>query len=132
MTKFNAKDAVEPLDYDFTPYSDAKGTVAEPSDEQVATFYGALAAQLQESLPPERMEGIDVTDPYDVSKLFLTLTGDEYKAMYDRLLELHVAVCSGAPSRDDLEALPYRLRRAWYGMVQGWLRPEASTPDTNG
>lgn len=131
MTKFDAATAVEPLEYNFAPYHDAKGTVPEPTDDQVAAFYGDLGKQFEKSLGAERLEGVDVTDPLDVAKLFMSLDGDDHRAMYHQLLELHVAVCSGEPSREAIEALPFRLRRAWYGMVQGWLRPESSRPATD-
>ena len=130
MPSFNAKDAVEPLTYDFRPHADVSGEVPEPTDDQVAEFYGDLANQLTRALP-EKVDGVDVTDPYELSKVLITLDGDDHRKLYDALLDLHAAVCGNSPSREDVEKLPYRLRRAWYGMVQGWLRPEASRPATN-
>lgn len=131
MTKFDASKAVEPLEFDFKPYHEAKGTVPEPTDDQVAQFYGDLGQQFRKALGEERTEGLDMTDPMDVGKLFQSLDGDDHKAMYDVLLELHSAVCSNEPGREAVEKLPFRLRRAWYGMVQGWLRPEASRSATD-
>jgi hypothetical protein len=130
VPEFNAKDAVTPLSYDFAPYADAKGTVPEPTDDQVAQFYGDLANQLTTALG-EKVDGIDMTDPFEVGKVFASLDGDDHRKLYGKLLDLHTAVCSDQPDREAVEKLPYRLRRAWYGMVQGWLRPEASTPATN-
>lgn len=129
--EFKAEDAVEPLSYSFAPYHDSKGTVPEPTDDQVAAFYGDLGRQLELALGPERMAGVDVTDPIAVGGVFMSLTTDDHKKMYEQLLDLHAAVCSDSPGREVLEALPFRLRRAWYGAVQGWLRPEVSTPATN-
>lgn len=123
--KFEAKDAVEPLEYDLKPYSDEKGTVPEPTSDQVAAFYADLSKQLEHALGEERLEGYDLNDPVEVSRLFMSLDADDNRRMYDALLDVHVAVCSGHPSREALEALPFRLRRAWFGAVQGWLRPEA-------
>lgn len=123
--KFEAKDAVEPLEYDLKPYSDEKGTVPEPTSDMVADFYAELSKQFEIGLGAERLEGFDLSDPADVSRLFLSLDGEDNRKLYDSLLDLHVRVCAGQPSRDALEALPFRLRRTWYGMVQGWLRPEA-------
>ena len=131
MPKFNAKDAVEPLEFDFAPFVEAKGVVPEPTDEQVAEFYGNLGDQLKIALGEERVKDLDLTDPLQVGKLFMSLTVEDHRKMYDANLDLHAAVCSGEPSREQLEALPFRLRQAFYGMVQGWLRPEASKPATN-
>lgn len=130
MAQFNAKDAVEPLDFDFSPYAEAKGTVPEPTDEQVATFYGDLGQQLEKALGPERVAGIDLTEPREVGRLFMSLTAEDHRAMYDQMLALHAAVCSNEPSVEQLGALPFRLRQAFYGMLQEWLRPEASRPAT--
>jgi hypothetical protein len=131
MAKFTASDQLEPREYDFRPYADAQGTVPEPTDDQVAEFYSALNRQFQLAFSEERLEGIDTQDPYDVAKLVMSLDADENRALYDAMLDVHADVCSGQPSVSDLAALPFRLRRAFYGAVQGWLRPEALTPATN-
>lgn len=131
MPKFKAADAVEPLDYEFAPYADVKGTVPEPSGDQVAAFYANLGKQLETALGDDRTEGVDMTSPTEVGRLFMSLTADDHKAMYDALLDLHAEVCSQQPSRDDLAQLPFRLRQAFYGAVQEWLRPEASRPATS-
>lgn len=132
MAKFNAADAVEPLEYEFRPYSEAKGVVPEPTDDQVAEFYANLGKTLENALgDDDRLQGVDLTDPTQVGRLFLTLTADDHKKMSKSLLELHAAVCGGQPSLEELEVLPYRLRQAFYGALQGWLRPEASKPATN-
>lgn len=131
MVQFNAANAVEPLDYNFSPFVEAKGTVPEPTDEQVADFYANLGNQLENALGKERTEGVDLTDPQQVGKLFMSLTADDHRSMYEALLKLHAAVCSNQPTEDDLRALPFRLRQSFYGMLQEWLRPEASRPATN-
>lgn len=132
MSKFNAADAAEPLEYDLAPYApDAKGTVPEPTDDQVAEFYARLGKQFENALGAERLEGVDMTDPVDVAGVYMTLDADDHRKMYQALLDLHADVCSGSPSREAIEALPFRLRRAFYTAVQGWLRPEASRPATD-
>ncbi len=130
MAKFNAKDAVEPLEFDLAPYADAKGAVPEPTDDQVAEFYANLGKTMENALGDERVAGVDLTDPAQVGKLFAKLTAEDHRAMYGELLNVHAAVCGGRPSSDDLAALPFRLRQAFYGAVQEWLRPEASRPAT--
>lgn len=123
---FDASKAVKPLNYDFKPYDpEAKGSVPEPTDDQVAEFYGHLAQQLERALGAERVAGVDLTDPVEVGGLFLSLDADDNRKVFEDLLDLHAAVCSDQPNREQIAALPFRLRRAWYGMVQGWLRPEA-------
>lgn len=131
MTKFSAKDALEPLTFDFRPYTDAQGEVPEPSDDLVAEFYAGLSATLKDALGVDRTKGFDLEQPEQVGKLFQSLTAEEHKLLYTAMRDLHVAVCGGTPDAEDVAALPYRLRQAFYGVVQGWLRPEASRPATD-
>lgn len=130
MTKFSAKDALEPLEYDLTPFHDVRGEVPEPTDDMVAEFYSSLATTLKDTLGEERLEGFDLDTPSDVGRLFISLSKDDREMLSEALLDLHVAVCGGSPSREAVADLPYRQRQAWYGAVQGWLRPEASRPAT--
>ena len=131
MAKFTAADAGDPLEYDFRPHDDATGTVPEPTDDQVAEFYAALGRGLEDALGEERVAEVDLTSPYGVASLLGSLTADEHRAMYDYLLTTHADVCSGSPSREQIAALPFRLRRAFYGAVQEWLRPESSRTATD-
>lgn len=131
MPKFNAATAVEPLEYDFRPHVECDGTVPEPTDSQVASFYADLANSFRDALGPERVNGVDWTDPSDVGELYQSITAEDNLKLYDRQLDVHAAVCGGSPSREQLEALPFQLRRVFYGMVQEWLRPEAETPATS-
>lgn len=133
MPAFKATEAAEALDYDFRPFYDEQGAVAEPSDDQVSEFYAAMTSTIKDGLGEDdpRLLGVDLTDPEQVGKLYLKLTADDHRKMYARMLEVHAAVTGDKPSREALEALPYRVRQAWYGAVQGWLRPESSAPATN-
>jgi hypothetical protein len=131
MAGFNAADAVDPFEYNFAPYADAKGTIPEPSDGQVNAFYAGLGAALKEGLGEDRVRDVDLTDRAALAKLQAELTVDDMNKVSDAYLNLYAAVCSNEPSRDDLEALPYRLRAVFYGSIQGWLSPEALRPATN-
>lgn len=131
MPKFDAATAVDPFEWDFNPRVDAHGTVPEPTDTQVARFYADLSNHLRDALGADRIEGVDLTDPFEVGTLFQSLTAEDNEQLYGRLLEIYAAVCSDSPNRDQLAALPFQVRRKFYGMVQEWLRPEAETPATN-
>jgi hypothetical protein len=131
MPTFKATEA-DPLDYDFAPYHDAKGTVPEPTDEQVARFYDRFARRLEAALGEDRLgDDFDVTDPMAVGALLTSLREEDNRKLYDHMLEIHAEVCGGSPSREAIEALPFRLRRMFYGAVQEWLRPEGWKPATN-
>lgn len=129
--KFDATKDVDPLEYDLNPFVDAKGTVPEPTDAQVARFYTDLSRQFELALGKERVAGVEMDDPMSVAELLQSLTTEDQEALYTSLLDLHADVCSGQPSRAELEKLPFRIRRMFYGAVQGWLRPEGWKPATN-
>lgn len=128
--KFDASKDADPLEYDFNPYADAKGAVPEPSDGQVAAFYEGLSKQFTRALGEDRTAGLDPTDPLSVAELFQSLDADDHEKLYTSLLDLHAEVCSEQPTRAELEKLPFRIRRMFYGAVQGWLRPEGWKPAT--
>lgn len=128
MAGFKAASAVDPFDYDFAPYADAKGVVPEPSDETVRGFYVGLGNALKNALGDERTAGIDLSDPAELRKLQSAMTEDDMAKMQEAMLELHASVCGGSPSLEQIEKLPYRLKQAFYGALQRWLSPEASRP----
>ena len=129
--KFDATEDVDPLEFNFAPYADAKGVVPEPSEAQVAAFYVGLSSNMERALGKDRMAGVDPTDPLSMADLLQSLTEEDQAKLGDSLLELHANVCGGEPSREHIAALPFRLRRMFYGAVQGWLRPEGWKPATN-
>lgn len=130
MTGFNAKDALDPFDYDLRPYADEKGTIPEPSDAAALDFYEGLTDALESALGAERLEGVNLRDADERAQLMSELSREDMEKMQGVMLDLHAGVCNGHPTREGLEALPYRLKQAFYGALQGWLSPEGSTPVT--
>ena len=49
MPAFSAERVVEALDYSFLPYTDAKGTIREPTDKQIASFLTGVKNVVKES-----------------------------------------------------------------------------------
>jgi len=138
---FKAATAVDPFDYDLKPYADTAGVIPEPSDAQVREFYAGLGNILEDVLGEERLRDIlgddyqrfEQRDPEAMMKVqAATNNVDDMEKAQERMLDLHAAVCSHRPDRDQLAALPYRVKQAFYGQLQRWLSPEASRPATNG
>lgn len=126
MPEFNAESELDPLTFNFRPYADVDGEVPEPTQEQVAEFYDQLGRQMELALAGDpRLEGYDRTDQEKVADLLASLTLEDGAAINDYAVDMHARVCSNTPDADAVKALPYRLRRAWFGAIQGWLRPEA-------
>lgn len=123
MPAFKATD-LDPFTYDLKPYVDVKGTVPEPSTEQVSAFTTGLARIMRKTLEADEPD-VDWDSPLEVARLYRKMTDEQNQRMYAEQLELHAAICNGHPTADDLAALPYRVRQAFYGALQGWLHPEA-------
>jgi len=144
MTGFDAGAEVDPLDYDFTTIKaipndvreilqDAKGTIPEPSNDQVNKFLRSQRAKLEEA-------GVNVKDfdPTDQQKSMLVIaqamvdaspeTVDKIAAgMVDAVAEL----CGGRPTREQIDALPVRIRTAFFGWLMGQLtNPESAAGGT--
>jgi hypothetical protein len=124
---FNSGTVVEPLDYDFTSHKGRKGVIKEPSDKQIAEYMTGikvLVKTLQEKLPEgmvgatdlaitDLMSAVDDLDPEVVINFHQEMAG-----MFSRL-------CSGDPSKDELLALPIRIRVVFYA----WLQREVMSPE---
>jgi|SRR5215472_11983435 len=134
MAGFNASSAVEPLDYDFNPFVDSKGTVPEPSAEQINDYRRAIMSIFQEMVP----EGMDA-EPTDngtrsTTEMVRRVTeflGTDRTEMQEKILHTLADVCSNTPSFDELSALPYRHQQAFAGWISGvFLLPSLPTPAT--
>ena len=116
---FDAASAVEPLDFDFHPYADAKGTVPEPSQEQVERLFEAIrglavAAGIQPGASREEAIAAFAAIPEEVQK-------EQARHTLDALVEF----CQGSPSREQIEQLPYRPLNAFIGWLVGHFAGDA-------
>lgn len=115
MSGFDAAGAVEPLDWNFRPHVDASGTIPEPTDSQVTKLMETLRLVIGEQ-PLERLS---------------KMSEDEQRAVNDQLLDAVVTVCSSSPSREQIEGLPFRVQRAFFGWLFGsLLDPQLPTAGT--
>lgn len=122
---FRAQEAVEPLDYDFSPYGGA-GTMPEPTRDRLDGFQQALASAA-DAFGLDRQTALRVAAHRDdPAEAFAALTGEQVERLTDpaargRLADTMLAAladfCGGHPSREELEALPPRTLEAF----QGWL-----------
>lgn len=139
MGKFNAGTAVEVLEYDFTDYvPDCKGSIPEPSTEQLDAYFNAirdLAKNVQNlRAKAERAEHAEDNE----------LSNDEVDAILAEMDDLSISkytgemtvaiadLCSGQPSKEQIEALPFRVKQAFLQWVTGEFRPEAGAPTSRG
>lgn len=115
---FKATEEVEELSYDFRPYSDENGVIGEPSTDQVKTYRESVFAAVEGSgLDPAEL----ATGTVDFDKLG-ELSG-KAGALEEVMLSC-TADLTGLPLVS-LQALPYRLSRAFMGWIMGqFFNPE--------
>jgi hypothetical protein len=121
---FVASQEVEELTYDFSPYSDAHGTIPEPTTRQVETFRNALMGSVETlGLTPEQLTS---------GKIDFAMVGDliqKANAVEQSMVDAVADVTGIANSV--LNGLPYRPKAAFCGWIVGvFLRPEAQKPAT--
>jgi len=124
MGGFNAGALVEALDFDFNPYVDAKGTITEPTDGQIATFLNDLQATV-ERIKHRLPDGVDTDDPAEVIAAIDGLDASAITDTHQELAGVFAALCSGNPSRELLLRVPMRVRSIFYG----WLQQEVMSPE---
>ncbi len=133
MAGFKAREVVSGLDYDFggiTANDDdtqkvldsARGVIPEPSTLQVRRMNSRQKDLLE--LPADAT----VQDTLDA---LATKTEEELLEIDEQQLDIIADITSGSPSREELAALPWRHRQAFYGWLLGELNnPTAGTTST--
>lgn len=127
MAGFDAAVVVSPLEFTFVPYVSCKGVIKEPTDRQIADFlsaYKKMTADVREHLP-------NVSEDSDVETLMEameSLDPEIYVSVGQQMAEIVAALCSGFPAKEQILAVPPRVRNIFYGWVQKEvLDPEAET-----
>jgi capsule polysaccharide export protein KpsE/RkpR len=106
VSGFDAAEAVPALDWDFTKYcgKTASGTITEPSQDQVRAFQASI---------------LEVAPGGNVAAAFRSLDAEEAAAANEKLFIAIVKVCSGKPTRAQLDKLPHRVLQAFCGWIFG-------------
>lgn len=145
MAGFDAGSAVEPMDWDFSKFGAGKGTVPEPSDVEIDRFmrqYQVLATQVIRSAEAQTNQQLQELierrakedDPDSPEKPLTLEQSVEVMKQVDlgnsaeianAMLDLIITITKGQPSREQLMALPHRVRGAFYG----WLIGQLTNPD---
>lgn len=112
---FKAKDQVEELTYDFNPHSKDKGTIPEPTSDQIDTYRHALVAAFQSVGLKPGEQNIELDQMDDL----LNKDSEVEKAMVAATADL-----TGIDSAT-LDTLPFRIKRAFLGWIMGqFFNPE--------
>lgn len=132
MGKFNAAQAVESLEYDFTAFGGPAGTIPEPSNKQVKTFFNTVRAISQGLRLDDvaRAGELDEAAQKDLAEFLAGLTDEQLEEREDDIAQAVHDLCSGTPSAEEYKNLPYRVQGAFGAWLAGELRPEPPRPAT--
>lgn len=129
MAKFNAATALDPVEFDFSKYNGPVGEIPEPSQGQVEEFFDRIgnlrkfASKIERDVKEAAEEGEEALDEY-----IENLPQAELNKFKEEISLWISELCSGFPSRADVDALPYRVFSAF--LV--FLLQEYGPKDVNG
>lgn len=106
MAGFDAGNAVQELKWTFKPDVDADGVIPEPADKLIDEFWTGLR---------------DLTEAATNDDAMKKLASDAAPEIATKTAALFGTLCQEKPSTDQILALPYRKRQAFYGWVVGQL-----------
>jgi hypothetical protein len=124
LPQFNAASVVDALDFTFEPYVRAHGTIREPNDDQITAFvnaYKALTKEIREGIPKD----IDPTDQLALLEAMEDLDVEVMVSMTQRMAGIMSDLCGGFPSREDILAVPPRIRTLFFA----WLQEQVMSPE---
>lgn len=130
MPSFNAGTVVEPLEYDFTRFGGRKSEIPEPSDDQVLKMYSEMDT-LVKSLAGEFVDLPKNPSAQDLVESLNQLTMSEsYGPMLEGMTQIYSDLCSNAPTVEELNQLPPRIRTLFFQWMAKQMRPELDAVDT--
>ncbi|MGH3300569.1 MAG: hypothetical protein ACRDOK_02605 [Streptosporangiaceae bacterium] len=124
MTGFDAGAVVTPLVFTFEPFTSTKGTIPEPTDEQIATFMADVKKIMLRSKNELDLE-VDPTDIEAVMSAVDKFEPEKVKTMMADMATAYAALCSNKPTAKQLLAAPLRVR----GLFYAWLQNEVVNPE---
>jgi hypothetical protein len=130
MAGFVLSEEVSELDFNFEPYG-GSGKIPEPSAYQITRFKKGLAELVEMSATEDDNTKVDDMPTKEFAQRLSKLLSEDTSEQDTKVLHVIADVCSDNPSFDELEALPYRPRQAFFGWLVGVLIvPEGPRPAT--
>lgn len=123
---------VEAMTYDFTAHGGPRGTIPEPSQEQVEVFFEHVGDTSQFVTDIERKaKKVDDDDDEAFDKFIEELPRDKIKEFQNAFAVWIAEVCSDSPNEEQVRALPYRVFGAFLAFLARELGPK-DNGDTKG
>lgn len=131
MPKFDGS-SIEVIAYDFTSWGvNDQGNVPEPSREQVNKMMTIVQGSFKELGIGNDDEDLDTPEAI-VDALKSVEDDNVFEALTVKLIDAIADVCSGKPSKESLDALPYRIFMGFFGyLMSEVMSPEVSRPGTS-
>lgn len=128
MAAFDAGTAVDPMDYDFTtvPGGKGKGTVPEPSTEEMKDFQRDFARIMRDGQKLEKTDE-EMTAMSDEDFEVFQKSAD---AIGERLDIVISTLCKNQPSQEEVATLPFRVKTAFSKWLMEQFSPEGETAGT--
>lgn len=133
MPKFDASSIGGDLEYDFSKWGGPTGVVPEPPRSGVNKLMKRISKAFKETGLRDEDADDDSLTPDEVASTMDKVEDEEiFEKLNLELLEALADICAGSPSREALDALPYRPFMGFFGYLIGNLtNPEGSRPGTN-
>jgi hypothetical protein len=132
---FDASEVVEELGWDFSKFGQGKGITPEPSDRQLSKFQKQFQALLKvgvqmlktvrppQSPPSQSPPAEEVLLLDEAVRVLGDMSGEEpeLERFHEMMAQITADVCTNQPSKEQLLALPPRIRMAFYGWLNGQI-----------
>lgn len=121
---FSADTFRAPMDYDLTSVGGPKGTIPEPSTNQIIAYFDGLRRLTAPESPPKYDDDGTLRPAEDFEADLVKYEADaaETNLASARLLE---GVTSGTITAETFVALPHRIQQSFATWLNAELRPEA-------
>jgi hypothetical protein len=136
MSGFDAAEIVpeDDLAFDFTKYDGPEGTIPEPTRELLDAYWERMRDDAETAgldrdkiLEAERLGGVQTPEGrVAIVEAYASADPEKLKEMPHHRIAAVAELCQGAPSKDQIEALPYRVQEAFVA----WLMEKFSRPPT--
>lgn len=127
---FDAGTAPDPMDWDFTSWGGGKGTIPEPSEKAITTYYKDLRKAVSEFQGVQEAGSKDNLSQKEIDELMKAMEDIDIAKINGEVKKAVAKLCQNQPSITELNRLPYRVLNAFVQWLQGELSPEAKSAGT--
>jgi hypothetical protein len=124
LSGFTAVSVVEPLNFDFSPFTAASGTIREPTDRQIGDFLTGVK-RITKAVQQQTPKTVDDGDPAALLDALDDLDPETVVTLMHDMADVYAELCGGNPSAQQILELPLRVRQAFFG----WLQQEVMAPE---